>query len=167
MAFKCGRGLAADGGVSGADACTDSASSGASPLPLWVGVWLRGRALHGSQSSHAASAGKYIPPDAWRSNVGGGLLPMAVCQAQTHALTVPHRGQAPSHIGLVYGLELAHCPEANPVTPRLRVNTFLLTHGVQMWEGACPRWRCVRRRCIHWQCLIGGKPPPTLGWCMA
>ncbi|PKH16397.1 hypothetical protein CIB54_22335, partial [Pseudomonas fluorescens] len=64
----------------------------------------------------------------------GGLPPMAVCQAQMHALTVPHRGQAPSHIGLVYGLEVAHYTETNPVTPRLRVNTFLLMRGVQMWE---------------------------------
>ncbi len=74
---------------------------------------------------------------------------MAVCQAQMHALTVPHRGQAPSHFGLVYGLEVAHYTEANPVMPRLRVNTFLLMRGVQMWEGACSRWRCVRRRRMH------------------
>ena len=67
------------------------------------------------------------------------MPPMAVGQLQKHALTLPHRGQAPSHIGLVYGLGLAYYPKTHPVTPRLRVNTILLTHGVQMWEGACPR----------------------------
>ena len=32
------------------------------------------------------------------SNVGGGLLPIAVDQLQMHQLTISHRGQAPSHI---------------------------------------------------------------------
>ncbi len=31
-----------------------------------------------------------------------------------------------------------------------------------MWEGACPRWRCVSQLICSWQIAIGGKPPPTL-----
>ena len=81
---------------------------------------------------------------------------MAEGQLQKHSLTVPHRGQAPSHIGLVFGLETGHYPE----TKRLQIdvgavagaegpNTFLPTHEVQMWEGACPRWRWFSQKCAY------------------
>ena len=38
-------------------------------------------------------------------NVGGGLLPMRVCQPQMYTLTHRYRGQAPSHIWTVLGQE--------------------------------------------------------------
>ncbi|CAI8753806.1 hypothetical protein EMIT0357P_190013 [Pseudomonas marginalis] len=58
------------------------------------------------------------PPDlqAMRGqNVGGGLLPIAVCQTQIFYLIQRNREQAPSHKGSIVnpGLRLAHLYPAN------------------------------------------------------
>ncbi|MGY3323809.1 hypothetical protein ACVWXD_002665 [Pseudomonas sp. TE3911] len=48
-----------------------------------------------------------------------------------------------------------HEPHTRPV----------LTNGDPMWEGACPRWRCLSQEGVDWSTAIGSKPPPTFDWC--
>jgi len=95
---KCGRGLAPDSGGSVGFYLAETPSSGASPLPHLIYV-CQGRPRGGSWQSWASLA-VTAPPifqTQHRSNVGGGLLPIAVGQSTSTWLKHRHRGQAPSH----------------------------------------------------------------------
>ncbi|MET4713711.1 hypothetical protein ACVKS2_001611 [Pseudomonas sp. PvP125] len=54
--------------------------------------------LEGKIGSEWRRYGNRTSSKHWRSNVGGGLLPMAVCQLNIGWLSHCYRGQAPSHI---------------------------------------------------------------------
>ncbi len=138
---KCGRGLAPDSGGSVGIYLAETPPSGASPLPHLISV-CQGRPRGGSWQSWASLA-VTAPPifqTQHRSNVGGGLLPIAVGQSASTWLKHRHRGQAPSHIGSPFvradrgvargGLEL-HWPYLRRQSSRHNTG--------QMWEGACSR----------------------------
>jgi len=60
----------------------------------------------GAAAGAEGGAGRYTAMNPNEDlNVGGGLLPMRVCQPQMYTLTQRYRGQAPSHIWTVLGQE--------------------------------------------------------------
>ena len=56
--------------------------------------------LQGDPPVGGTDSGRYSTMDMYSVwlKVGGGLPPMAVGQPQMYWLTLPHRGQAPSHL---------------------------------------------------------------------
>ncbi|AZE90500.1 hypothetical protein C4J97_3817 [Pseudomonas orientalis] len=108
---QCGRGLAPDGGL------WADQDVGVDPGPMWEGACPRWRPL-----------GR---PGCWcrsRSNVGGGLPPMAASGPTRMLVSIPvqcGRGLAPDG-GLWADQDVGVDPGP-------------------MWEGACPRWRPLGR----------------------
>ncbi len=95
---KCGRGLAPDSGGSVGIYLTETPPSGASPLPHLIYV-CQGRPSRWLVAV-LSCIGRTCAPifqTQHRSNVGGGLLPIAVGQSASTWLKHRHRGQAPSH----------------------------------------------------------------------
>ncbi|CRM30092.1 hypothetical protein [Pseudomonas sp. 37 R 15] len=143
--INCGRGFAPDGRLSVDAAATDSPPSGASPLPQLGRVRLRLFLLvvlvgFGEGMARAGSLS-----DVHKSNVGGGLPPMAGCQSMQLQLTHRHREQAPSHSWTESGSGCFFLSCLSVLAKAWRAQGAYLMCTNSMWEGACSRWQAVSR----------------------
>src|SRR5450830_1094244 len=98
-------------------------------------------------------------------NVGGGLPPMAVFQPMPLATDPPLSGASPlPHFWMCSNSDMGGAA-VDGVFGGLDsgdgTTSVQPAATVQMWEGACPRWRCFSQCLWRLTRRYRGKPPPT------
>jgi len=141
-------------------------------------VFSRGRRFRGQARSHSlgcVGAGDLCwsgPMPVWGNvlcefsglrhcPVGAGLPAMAVCQPKVFWRGRRFRGQARSRSLGCVGAGGFVLERANAGLGQCAVRG-LQACGIFLWERACPRWRCVSRRCSGGADAFAGKPAPTV-----
>ena len=93
--IKCGRGLAPDGGGSAKQSLTDTPSSGASPLPHWIGFTAQRLGRLSTRWCMKGRAPVQVPLKNNRIKCGRGLAPDGGGSAKQSLTDTPSSGASP------------------------------------------------------------------------